>query len=186
MDSSGSEPAREFFEAWLNTYEATLGRLVEMPAIGPSREKYDKMMTGFSNFANFYTGWMDLNFDFQKVFVDSMKKMHENIETEMQGEISPDKYKELYNIWIDTYSSTFKEFMSSGHFSSEMGKFMSYFLEFQKYNREMLEENYLKQMNLPTKTDIDEINKELFALRKKTKELASQIDKLSGKGQSTL
>ncbi|SNQ60811.1 poly(R)-hydroxyalkanoic acid synthase subunit PhaE [Candidatus Methanoperedens nitratireducens] len=186
MDSSGSEPAHEFFKAWLNIYEATLGRLVEMPAIGPSRERYDKMMTGVSNFANFYTGWMELNFDFQKVFVESMKKMHEKIETEMQGEISPDKYKQLYNIWIDTYSSTFKEFMSSGHFSSEMGKFMSYFLEFQQYNREMLEENYLKQMNLPTKTDIDEINEELFALRKKTKELASQIDKLSGKGRSTL
>ncbi len=186
MDSSGFEPAHEFFDAWLNTYEAILGRLVEMPALGPSREKYDKMMTGFSNFANFYMVWMDFNSDFQKVFMEAMKRMHEKIETEMQGEISPDKYKELYNIWIETYSSTFKEFMRSGHFSSDMGKFMSYFLELQKYNREMLEENYLKQMNLPTKTDIDEINKELFALRKKTKELASQIDKLSGKGRSTL
>jgi hypothetical protein len=128
MESSSSEPpTHEFFEAWLNIYEATLGRLVEMPAVGPSREKYDKMMTGFSDSVNFYIGWMDLNSDFQKVFV-----------------------------------------------------------EFQKYNREMLEENYLKQTNLPTKTDIDEINKELFALWKKTKELASQIDKLSGKGHSTL
>ncbi len=81
MESSGSEPAHEFFEAWLNIYEATSGRLVEVPAVGPSREKYDKMATGFSN---------------------------------------------------------------------------------------------------------DEINKESFALRKKTKELASQIDKLSGKGHSTL
>ncbi len=49
MESSGSEPAHEFFEAWLNIYEATLGRLVEVPAVGPSRGNYDKMMTGFSN-----------------------------------------------------------------------------------------------------------------------------------------
>ncbi len=52
---------------------------------------------------------------------------------------------------------------------------MSYFMEYQKYNREMLEENYLKPMNLPTKTEIDEINKELYSLKKTVKELTSQI-----------
>ncbi len=81
MESSGSESAHGFFEAWLNIHEATSGRLIEVPEVEPSRDKYDKMMIGFSN---------------------------------------------------------------------------------------------------------DEIYKELFALRKKTKELASQIDKLSGKGHSTL
>ncbi len=182
MNSFSFEPAREFFDAWQNAYETTLGRLVEMPALGPSREKYDRMMTGFSNFVNFYTIWMDVNSDFQQVFVEAMKRVHEKIGTEMHGEISPDKYKELYNIWIETYSSTFKEFMRSGHFASDMGKFMSYFLELQKCNREIFEENYLKQMNLPTKTDIDEINKEVFALRKKTKELSSKLDELSGNG----
>ena len=46
---------------------------------------------------------------------------------------------------------------------------MSYLLDVQKYNREMLEENYLKPLNLPTKTDIDEINKELYSLKKTVK-----------------
>jgi class III poly(R)-hydroxyalkanoic acid synthase PhaE subunit len=163
-----------------------MGRMVELPALGPSREKYDKMMTGFTNFVNFYTIWMEFNSDFQKVFVEAMNRVQEKITNEMQDGIGPDKYKELYNIWIETYSSTFKEFLKSGHFASDMGKFMSYFLEFQKYNREMLEENYLKQMSLPTKTDIDEINRELYALRKKTKELARQIEELSKNRQSTL
>lgn len=185
MDNTSFEPAHDLFNAWLDTYEATLGRIVEVPALGPSREKYDKMMTGFSKFVNFYTTWMEVNSDFQKVFADAMNRVNERVAAETGEGISPDKYKDFYNIWIETYSSSFKDFLKSGRFASDMGRFMSYFMEFQKYNREMLEENYLKQVNLPTKSDIDEINKELYSLRKKTKELARQIQELSGKGQPT-
>ena len=52
---------------------------------------------------------------------------------------------------------------------------------FQEYNREMLEENYLKPMNLPTKTENDEINKELYFLKKTVKELTNQIKELKEK-----
>jgi hypothetical protein len=54
-------------------------------------------------------------------------------------------------------------------------------MDFQIYNREMLEENYLKPMNLPTKTEIDEINKELYSLKKKVKELTREIKELTEK-----
>jgi class III poly(R)-hydroxyalkanoic acid synthase PhaE subunit len=175
MEKSSFEFTQEFFDLWLKTYEATMGRLVEMPAMGPAREKSEKMMKGFSNFVNLYTAWMDSNVNFQSVFMESMRRVREKTGSKMEGEISPAKYKDFYKIWIETYSETFKEFLKSGHFASDMGKLNSYLMEFQKYNREMLEENYLKPMNLPTKTEIDEINKELYYLKKTVKELTSQI-----------
>ncbi len=179
MEKSSFESTQEFFDLWFKAYEATYGRIIEMPALGPTREKSEKMMKGFSLFVNLYITWMDSNINFQTVFMEAMRRMHEKIPTEIEGEISPEKYKNFYNIWIETYSETFKEFLKSGHFASDMGKFMSYFMEFQKYNREMLEENYLKPMNIPTKTEIDEINKELYSLKKTVKELTSQIKELS-------
>lgn len=39
----------------------------------------------------------------------------------------------------------------------------------------MIEENLLVPSNLPTKTEIDEINKELYHLRKKVKELSKKL-----------
>ena len=165
-----SSSTQEFFDLWLKTYNATMGRIVEMPAMGPAREKSEKMMKGFSTFVELYTTWMDSNVNFQSVFMEAMRRMHEKMGSEMEGEISPENYKDFYKLWIETYSETFKEFLKSGHFAEDMGKLMSHFMEFQKYNREMLEENYLKPMNLPTKTDIDEINKELYSLKKTVKE----------------
>ena len=44
MEKSSFESMQEFFYLWLKTYEATFGRLAEMPAMGPAREKSEKMM----------------------------------------------------------------------------------------------------------------------------------------------
>jgi len=178
MGQSNFESTQEFYDQWLNTYKATMGKLVEMPAVGPAREKSEKMMKGFSTFVNLYAAGMDTSSNLQSVFMEAMRKVQEKTATDMEGEISPEKYKDFYNIWIETYSETFKEFSKSEHFVADLGKLNSNLMDFQRYNREMLEENYLKPMNLPTKTEIDEINKELYYLKKTVKELTSQIKEI--------
>jgi class III poly(R)-hydroxyalkanoic acid synthase PhaE subunit len=181
MEKSSFESTHEFYDQWINMYKATMGKLVEMPAVGPAREKSEKMMKGFSTFVNLFTAGMETSSNLQKVFIEAMQKVQEKIPAGMEGEISPEKYKEFYDIWIQTYSETFKDFAKSGHFVSDLGKLNSHLMDFQKYNREMLEENYLKPMNIPTKTEIDEINKELYTLKKTVKELTSQIKELKEK-----
>ena len=178
MEKSSSENTQEFFNLWLKLYEDTFGKLVSMPTLGPTREKSEKLMKGFSTFVNLYTTWMELNINFQNVFMEAMRQVNEKTIAKMDKENSPDKYRDFYRIWIETYSDTFKEFMKSDHFTSDNGKLMSYFMDFQKYSKDIFEENYLKPMNLPTKTEIDDINKELYSLKKIVKELTKSIFKL--------
>ncbi|MCE8423625.1 MAG: hypothetical protein J5U17_03900 [Candidatus Methanoperedens sp.] len=178
MDTSDLESTHKFFDMWMKNYEANVCRISEIPAIGPTREKSEKMMKGFPVFLNLYSTWMDTMADFQGISIQAMKRMNEKALKMKSGEVQ-DTPKELYNIWIESYSETFKEFLRSGHFASDMGKFMSSFLDAQKYNREMLEEHYLKPSNLPTKTDIDELNKELYSLRKQVRELAGRMNEFS-------
>lgn len=165
---------------WLKTYEATYGRLIEMPPMGPMREKSEKVMKNFSLSVNLYTAWMESLADFQSVFIEAMRRMREKMAVE--GEVSPEAYRDFYRLWIETYSETFKEFLKSGHFSSGMGRLMSYSIDFQKNNREMLEENYMKTLGLPTRTEIDEINREVYFLKKKVKELAGASRNSQGMG----
>jgi len=42
MEKSSFESTQEFFNLCIKTYETTFGRLLEMPAVGPSREKSGK------------------------------------------------------------------------------------------------------------------------------------------------
>ncbi len=178
MEKSSVELTHEFFDQWLKTYESTYGRLIEMPAMGPMRERSEKMVRSFSVSVNLYTAWMESLVNFQHIFMEAMRRMREKMTTEMEGEVRPERYRDFYQLWIETYSETFKEFLKSGHFSSDMGRLTSYFVDFQKSNRELVEENVLKPVNLPTRTEIDEMNRELYALKKTTKNLTRDLDSL--------
>ncbi len=178
MEKSSVELTHEFFDQWLKTYESTYGRLIEMPAMGPMRERSEKMVRSFSVSINLYTAWMESLVNFQNVFMEAMRRMREKMTTEMEGEVRPERYKDFYQLWIETYSETFKEFLKSGHFSSDMGRLTSYFVDFQKSNRDLVEENVLKPVNLPTRTEIDEMNRELYTLKKTTKNLTRDLDSL--------
>ncbi|NJD77323.1 MAG: hypothetical protein FIB08_09555 [Candidatus Methanoperedens sp.] len=180
MDKASFESTHEFFDLWLKTYEATYGRVIEIPPMGPSREKTEKVIRGFSTSVSLYAKWMESLINFQNVFIEAMRRMRENMASRIEGEPSARSYEDFYEVWIETYSETFKEFLKSGHFASDMGTFMSQLMDFQKNNREVLEENYLKPSGLPTRTEIDEINKEVYLLKKTVRELKSRMKELSG------
>lgn len=175
------ELTHEFFNTWLRTYQSTYGRLIEIPAMGPMRERYEKLMTGFSISINLYTAWIESIVNFQNVFIGAMHRMREKMTTEMERGISPEMYRDFYKVWIETYSETFKEFLKSGHFALDMGTLISYSTDFQKNNQVMFEENFLKPMGLPTRTEIDNLSKELYFHKKAVKELNSQVRELSRK-----
>ena len=168
------DSTREFFNAWSKTCEDSFGRAAEIPAVGPSREKYERGMKGFSLFTNLYATWMDSVSDINNLSMEAINKMQDKT-VDLKSDTGPERSKELYDIWIETYSGVFNEFLKSEHFVSDIGKFMSIFADVQRYNRDMIEENVLVPSNLPTKTDIDEINKELYDLRKKVKELSMKL-----------
>ncbi len=173
------ESTQEFFDVWLNNYQSTFGKLTQVPAFGPIREKQEKMMKGFPVYVNLYNTWVESNINFQTVFTEAMKKTYEKMITETKGEITTTKYKDFYKIWLETYSETLKEFMKSGHFTADMGKLMTHFMDYQKYNKEMIEENVLKPYSLPTKSEIDEINKDLYIFRKLLKDLDNRTNGIS-------
>jgi len=175
MEKSSVELTHEFFDQWLKTYESTYGRLVEMPAMGPTREKSEKITRSFSVYVNLYTAWFESLVNFQNVFIEAMRRTREKMVTEIEEGVKSEVYKDFYKVWIETYSETFKEFLKSGHFSSDMGRLTSFFVDFQKINRDLLEENVLKPMSLPTRTEIDEMNRELYSLKRTAKSLGKEL-----------
>lgn len=179
MENPLFAPAQEFFDLWSETYKGTFGRFWETPAVGPAREKTEKAMKGFSIFADFYSAWINSSIELQAVYAEAMRRTQEKVRTGVVGELRPDSYKDFYKIWMDTYSETFQEFLKSTGFSADMGEVMARSLEVQQFNRDMMEENYLGPMNLPTKSELDEINKELYELKQTVKGLKKQLKKLS-------
>lgn len=168
------EATHDFFNLWLRAYEATYGRLIDVPAMGPTRESAETYRKHLDATISLYAAWMESIASFQTVFMEATRRTREKLEELAAGEEdkAPATPKDYYNLWMETYSETFKEFMKSKFFSSDLSKLTSSSMDYEKSSRVLLEQNVLKPLNLPTRREIDEINKEVYLLKKQLKALS--------------
>jgi hypothetical protein len=81
-----------------------------------------------------------------------------------------DAYK---RIWIDIFDNDFTELFDSHKFGDNYGKLVASELELTKHWEQMTNV-MLQSANLPSKKEIDEVYKELHALKKRVSKLESQ------------
>jgi len=171
MESSDLQASHDFFEHWLKAYEATCGRIIDMPILGPSREGADKLRKNFEATINMHAAWAQSLANYQSAFMEASQKTQEEVEKRIAGGVSPSSYKGYYDLWMETYSKTFKEFLKSRFFASDLARLTSNSMDFQKSSRVLIEENFLRPANLPTRTELDDLSKEVYLLKKQVKEL---------------
>ena len=173
------EVTHDFFDLWLKAYEATFGRMIDVPALGPSRERVEKAHKNVDITVNLYTTWMQSIASFQSVFAEATRRTQAQVASMEEGGQPIQSSKDFYELWMQTYSETFKEFLRSPDFASDLHKMTSLSMDYKKSNQEMLEENVLKPMALPTKSELEEIDKEVYELKRQVRKLTKQVQELS-------
>jgi poly[(R)-3-hydroxyalkanoate] polymerase subunit PhaE len=89
--------------------------------------------------------------------------------------VSKEDYEIYRRAMIEAFEDAFTGLFSSPEFSVIYGKVFSAQLDFSKALQSLSEKN-LKILNLPTRSEIDEILKDLHDLRKSVRELRKQIE----------
>jgi hypothetical protein len=84
-----------------------------------------------------------------------------------------DTYK---RIWIDIFDNDFTQLFDSHKFGENYGKLVSSEIELSKHWEQMTNV-MLQSANLPNKKEIDEVYKELHALKKRVSKIESQTKK---------
>ena len=83
-------------------------------------------------------------------------------------------------IWIDIFDNDFTELFDSGKFGDNYGKLVSKELELTKHWNNITNV-ILQSVNLPSKEEIDEVYKEIHALKKRVGKLELELKKRSMK-----
>jgi hypothetical protein len=176
LEGPGPATTQDLVDLWMRTYQESYARLMGMPPVGPLTEKIKTTSDSMNTSVNLYGSWMEMLANFQVVFAEGMGRLRAKLDEIDEGADTEGLNDRIYKLWIDTLSETSQEFLRSEQFSQEMGRFMSAFIDSQKANQEWLEQNLLKPMNLPTRTEMNAVNKEIYALRKEVKRLATKLE----------
>ena len=86
----------------------------------------------------------------------------------------PEQFEAYKRIWIDIFDNDFTELFDSKKFGENYGKLVASELELTKHWNNIANV-ILKSANLPNKKEIDEVSKEIHALRKRVRKLENEL-----------
>ena len=158
------------FALWNELYEKEFRQFLHIPQLGLTRfyqervgrtvDKFNIFQAKVAEFLHIFSLPMEKS---QKVMQDKLTEMAE------AGEL-PDDSKAYYQMWIKILEGHFMTLFKSPEFANAMGQTLNA-LEDYKISQEKVIEDILGMFPVPTQTDMDELYKEIYLLKKKVKAL---------------
>ena len=131
-----------------------------------------------------YKEWVEVSLDFSKTWLEASSSVFAKLNATVSKtqSASPEDYmKQIYNVWVEELEGKMDHLLRDPGFASKLSALLSKYLDVKKKSDSMVEK-YYKVMNMPTKSEIDGIYKEIHELKKKLSELTpSDSSPLSGK-----
>jgi class III poly(R)-hydroxyalkanoic acid synthase PhaE subunit len=174
----------DIYLSWLQAYEQTQGKILRIPPMGIARQSIEKLqrlsetMIEHSNVMTDYSGVLCT------VGTESMQKVSAKLgEMYIQGQ-PPKTYREFYTLWLTTNEDDLYQLYKTPEFSRLLGRVIDITMRLQqRYNGVM--EEFLKVLPIPTRSEMDDLYKTLYLMKKEVKNNPKRMGELEGKLRTT-
>ena len=164
----------ELTKLYWDSYDQTFGRLVESPGFGYSRELDEKIRYSFK----VWERYRQADFAYQLIVAEAWVKLFERFQQELivlaqKGE-KIERLEQLANFWIDLGDQVFIEVFRSERYILAQGELLSATMAYRIQQREIIE-LVLKAMDIPTRTEVDQVHRNVYQQRKEIKSLKKSL-----------
>ena len=178
-------------EAWLiqmkamySIFENATGKLFSAPAIGKDREKMELLSKCAKAMSSFATN----NIEYQQMMhatgQEAMQEVVKALATKIESGDKYEKFDEFFALWIDTNEKTFYKLFQTKAFSQKRNALTEAGFNARKLYNEIVERE-LVELPVARRSEMDEVYKLVYDLRKQVKSMDSQIQELKNKDQQS-
>jgi len=178
-------------EAWLiqmkalySIFENATGKVFSAPAVGKDREKMEllsKCAKAMSTFAANNIEYQQMMQETgQEAMQDVVKALAAKIETGEKFEL----FDEFFALWIDTNEKAFYKLFQTEAFSQKRNALTNAGFNARKLYNEIVERE-LVELPIARRSEMDEVYKIIYELRKQVKSMESTIQELKNKDQQS-
>ncbi len=157
-----------------NIYEKTVGSFLQSPTLGYTREFNHKLLGGFDSWINFYKA----SFDYQLVLLNVWAKAFDELMRELAASEEKSRtiqiWRQFLQVWSSLFDRVFAETFRSQDTVEIQGKFLNAALSYRLHQQQLMEV-FLKMNDLPTRSEVDEVHRNIYQLRKEIKSLKKAV-----------
>lgn len=180
MTGSGSELAELSRLHW-DAYERSFGRMTETPRMGSNREMMATLLNGFDTWVDFRKASADYHMILAKTSAQAFEAvMKELVAISERGE-KIESVRELMNLWMDTIDQTFTKLYKTEEYLNIQRDLSTAVMKYRMKEQEIVE-IFMKTLNLPTRSELDDAYRSLYELRREVKALKKALKEKNGTG----
>jgi len=181
------DKTKDLFTNYTHVFSKTFEPLLKVAAPGKEKENIEAVIALMDKMTDYNSKQTELQMALQNTMRKSVEDVAKQYADKFQNpELltkAPD-VQEMYNEWIKTNEKLFSELFASEEFSKIKGETMSLSMDVKKHFEKQFESTLV---NFPVvlKSDVEELQKTVYELKKQIKELQSKLS-LTGVSASDL
>lgn len=169
-----------FQKEWSRLYETTFDKFLHIPATGSNRESINKAMKSLDALIHYNFASSEFMAALNKIGMESMEKVLHKIGQMAQEDKVPESFLEFYKIWAQTHEEALLELFNTESFSKMLGQTVDAGLRFKNGFDDLLQEQ-LAILPIPTRKEIDSLEKTVYIMKKTLKQQSAQINEIMEK-----
>ena len=168
---------REAVKAWTGFHEKEIQPLLKIPQVGLTRVYQEKINRFADKFNTYQAAVMEfrmlLAVPMEKSFIEMKEQLDKLRE---QGELA-EEFKVYYGMWIKVLENHYMSLFKTDEYRQALSRLLNETAAFKVTGNDVLTE-VLEFLPIPTNRDMDEVYKELYTLKKQTREAKKKITNL--------
>ncbi|EKD38487.1 MAG: PhaE [uncultured bacterium] len=165
------------FESFRELYRTELQKYLKIPKIGLPREFHERLSELADKSNIFSSHLIELIYQFSTPFEKTNRAMQAKIKGMLEGGEVVEDTKQVYNDWIKALEGHFMELLKSGEYTDVLNNTITSLAAYKGVKNDVADV-FLKEMQIPTGREMDEVYKDIYHMKKKIRELTKQVEKL--------
>ena len=171
-------------KAMYGMFENATGKLFSAPAVGKDREKMELLSKCAKAMSSFAANNIEYQQMMQSTGQEAMQEVVKELAKKVEAGEKFEKFDEFFALWIDTNEKTFYKLFQTKAFSQRRNALTDAGFNARKLYNEIIERE-LVELPIARRSEMDEVYKIVYDLRKQIKGLESQIQALKNKDQQS-
>ncbi len=173
------ESLTDIFHNVFNSYDRTFGRFFHIRQVGKDREKIELLLRGMDEMAVFMTKAVK----YQYVMYMTGLKAAERVVEVFAGRIRNGGirgFNEFFDLWMDVTEKKYLEFGRTKEYAMLQGDLMNSSMTVRGHYFKLME-LYLYDVPVALRSEMDDLYKTIYTMKKKIRSLEKRVDELGPK-----
>jgi hypothetical protein len=168
------EALMKMFHTLFNAFDSTVGRSFHVPAVGKDREKLELMSRCMDDMSVYAAKNAEYQHRMYITALEAMEKVMAELAQKVETGEAIERFDEFMDLWVAVHEKTYYTLFQTEEFSRLKGDLLEAGLNARKHYFKLME-MHLFDLPIALRSEMDDLYKTIYELRKKVKKMETQM-----------